>query len=264
MLLRCQPDRSFLPVLYTATGTYSRHFTDAFSGAVNQAALAQVQQATAGVYAEKRFMLTALSSYTAALAWPVKNGGIGISLQYAGDDNYNTSQAGIGYGKKLGDAVDIGIQVNYNAVRLAGYGSSSALAAAAGILLHITDKLHTGLHVYNFTGAKFGRRTNEPLAAVYSTGIGYELSDKFFIGIDISKKAGGPVAINAGMQYVVADHLFARLCTAAGTGSYIAGLGVQWKTFRVDAVTGWHAQLGFTPGLLLLFTFKEPPQPPEN
>jgi hypothetical protein len=253
----CQPARSPLSARYTGISAYSNNFIDAFSGSNNQAALARVKQPIAGMYGERRFMLKELSNYAAAISLPSKLGGFGIAINYFGGENFNTSQVGAAYGKKLGDKIDIGIGINYNMIKLSGYGSSSAINFEAGTILHLTDKINIGLHVYNPVGGKFGKMSNEKLASIYSGGIGYGASDKFFISTEISKEEDQPVNINAGMQYVFADHFFARLGVATETGNYFFGLGVHWKTFRVDAVTTWHAQLGITPAIMLLFNFQE-------
>lgn len=259
-----QSTRSPLSAHYTGIGAYSQHFLDAFSGAINQAALAEIKQATAGVYGERRFLLKELSNYAAAIALPSKLGGFGVAINYFGSENFNTSQIGLGYGKKLGDKIDIGVQFNYNMIKLAGYGSSSCINFEAGTILHLTDKFHIGLHVYNPVGGKFGKMNNEKLASIYTTGIGYEVSDKVLVSAEISKEEDLPVNINAGMQYIFEDHFFARLGVASGTGNYFFGLGIHWKTFRIDAVTTWHAQLGITPAIMLLFNFHDDKQPAAN
>ena len=253
----CQTARSPLSARYTSIGTYSKNFTDAFSGTVNQAALAQIRDAGAGIYGERRFMLKELSNYAAAVVLPSKIGGFGLSTNYFGGENFNTSQIGIGYGKKLNDKIDIGVQFNYNMIKLGGYGSSSTINFEAGTILHLTDKMHIGIHVYNPVGGKFGKQKDEKLASVYTTGIGYEVSDKFFISTEISKEEDQPVNINAGIQYVFARQFFTRLGIATATGNYFFGLGIQWKTFRLDAATTWQSQLGFTPGIMLLINFHE-------
>jgi hypothetical protein len=260
----CQPSRSPLSARYTSMGTYSKNVTDAFSGSSNQASLANVKYATAGVYAERRFMLKELSNFSAAIALPSKLGGFGIAARYFGAQNFNTSQLGLGYGRKLHDKIDIGLQFNYNIIRLAGYGSSGLVNFEAGALIHLTEKLHMGLHVYNPVGSKFGKLGDEKLASVYTAGLGYEVSPLVFISTDISKQEDQPVNINAGMQYVFADHFFARLGIASSTGNYFFGLGMQWKSIRLDAVSSWQGQLGFTPGLLLLFNFHSPVQPQQD
>ena len=256
----CQPTRSPLSARYTAIGTYSKNYTDAFSGSINQAALAQVKEAGAGVYGERRFMLKALSNFAAAIALPSRLGGLGIAARYFGGEQFNSAQIGLGYGRKLHEKIDIGLQFNYNTIKLAGYGSAAAINFEAGTLIHLTDKLHMGLHVYNPVGGKFGKLNNEQLASVYTAGIGYEASPVLFISTDISKEENQPININAGMQYVFASRFFARLGIASSTGNYFFGLGLLWKTVRLDAVSSWQAQLGFTPAIMLLFDFHSPAQ----
>ncbi|WP_315821120.1 hypothetical protein [Paraflavitalea speifideaquila] len=80
-------------------GAYSYHFTDVFSCMVNQAALANLTRAGAGVFAERRFLQDKLNSYQAMIALPTKMGGWGIAAQYLGSGAYNESQIGLAYAK---------------------------------------------------------------------------------------------------------------------------------------------------------------------
>ena len=251
-------------IRYFETSAYSKNFTDAFSGLVNQAALPEIKQAVAGVYADRRYMLKELSSYNAALALPSRLGGFGVAIHYVGAENFNTSQIGIGYGKKLNEKISIGIQFNYYNIRLAGYGSSSTINFEAGTLLHLTDKLHIGVHVCNPFSSKFGKTRSERLPSIYSTGIGYEVSGKLLISAVVRKQENTPVDIGTTLQYIIADHLFVRVGTGTSNPYYFFGLGIQWKTFRLDAVSTWQAPLGFTPGLMLLFNFHEDKSNPES
>jgi len=245
---------------YTGIGVYSKNFTDAFSGMVNQAALAQATAAAAGVYGERRFMLKELSNYTVAVVLPSKLGGFGLTARYFGSEHFNHAQFGIGFGKKLGSKIDFGIQFNYNSIKQAGYGSSSVINVEAGTILHLTEKLQMGIHVCNPAGGKFGKSNSEKLASVYTAVFGYEVSDKLLIGAEISKQEDQPVNMIPVMQYDFAKQFFARLGIATGTGNYFCGLGVQWKICRVDIITNWHTQLGFTPAIMLLFNLHEPVQ----
>jgi len=253
-----------LSASYTGIGVYSKNFTNAFSGSINQASLAQIKEAGAGVYGERRFLLKELSHYAAVISLPSKLGGFGIALHYFGGEQFNSSQIGLGYGKKLSDKIDIGLQFNYNSIHVAGYGNSSTINFEAGTLLHVTDKMHIGIHVYNPVGGRFGKGGNEKLASIYTMGIGYEASDKFFISTAISKEEDQPANMLAAMEYNFEKRFFARLGIATATGNYFFGLGVQWKTFRLDAVSGWQAPLGFTPALQMLFRLHEPNQKQEE
>ena len=255
--LSAQITRSPLSSLYTGIGTYSRHFTDAFSGATNQAALAAVEQPVAGVYGERRFLLAALSNYTAALALPVKSGGMGLALHYFGAGSFTNTQLGFGYGRRLSENAAIGAQINYNTMRVPGYGSAGTVNFELGTLWNIREKLHLGFHLYNPVGGRFGKEGAEKLASIYTAGAGYEASEHFLLSTVLVKEEDQPVVMQAGLQYVFAKQFLARAGMSSAGGSYVAGVGIKSKWWRVDAVTAWHVQLGFTPAILLLFDLKE-------
>lgn len=242
--------------LYTGLGAYSIHHADVFSFSANQASLAQLTGAAAGVYSERRFSLAALNNYNAAAAVITSSGNFGLTAGYHGFSDYNETRMGLAYARKLGNRVDVGVQFNYNGIRIAGYGNASAISFEAGTILHISETLHAGIHVNNPVGGKFGKEQREKLPAVYTTGLGYEVSEKFFMSMEIVKEEDQPVTVNAGIQYTFLSVLLARAGISAATSSAWFGIGLLLKRFRVDVAAGHHPQLGFTPGLLLLFNFK--------
>ena len=238
---------------YTGAGAYSKNFIDVFSFTSNQAALAGLQQAGGGIYTEKRFLLKELSVYNLAIAVPTKLGGIGFAAKYFGYTDYNETSFGIGYGKNLGK-VDIGVQFNYNMMRIAGYGNDGVINFELGTIWHVTDKFHTGIHVFNPVGGKFGKSGDEKLAAVYKAGFGYEVSEKVFLNAEVIKEEDKPVNIQAGLQYNFAKKFFVRTGISTEAVFYYLGAGLSWKNMRVDLNASYHPQLGITPGLLLIFT----------
>lgn len=245
------------PILstYTGFGAYSLTNTDVFSFTSNQASLAQLKNASAGVFAEKRFLLTELNSYTAAMVLPTSSGNFGLKAGYYGFSDYNETQLGLAYARKLGKKVDIGAQFNYNGIRIAGYGDDAAASFEIGTVLHVTDKLHAGVHLNNPVGGKFGKNQQEKLASVYTFGLGYEASEKFFVSAEIVKEEDQPVNVNAGLQYKFLSRIWARAGMSSNTSTAWLGLGLTIKSFRVDVTSAYHPQLGITPGVLLLFNF---------
>jgi len=242
---------------YTGFGSYSINHVDVFSAVNNQASLAQLKSAAAGVYGERRFMLDELGFYQLAVALPTKSGNFGIKAGYFGFSDYNESQMGLAYGRKLGSKIDVGVQFNYNGIRISGYGNSSAINFEIGTILHVTEKLHAGMHVYNPVGGKFGKNQEEKLASVYTVGFGYEASEKFFASVEIEKEEDQTVNVNAGLQYKFLPQLMARTGISTNTSNVYAGIGLFLKSFRLDVVAGYHPQLGVTPGLLLVYNFSK-------
>ncbi|HWC53035.1 MAG TPA: hypothetical protein VG676_05585 [Chitinophagaceae bacterium] len=242
---------------YIGLGAYSKRHQDIFSFTSNQAALAQLSNAAIGVYGERRFLLNDLNNYTAALALPTSSGNFGLKTGYFGSSDYNETQIGLAYGRKMGEKVDIGAQFNYNAIRISGYGSSSAVSFEIGTVLHATEQLHIGIHANNPVGGKFGKDQEEKLPSVYSFGIGYDASEKFYFSTEIVKEEDQPVNVNVGIQYKLLPQLLARAGMETATSSAWAGIGISWKVFRIDVTTTYHPELGVSPGLLMLFNFNQ-------
>jgi hypothetical protein len=248
--------QSFLsPVslVYLKTNAYSSQVNDAFSSSTNQAALASVKNLSVGFYAERRFMLADLSSYSFALAVPGSSGSFALTANCFGSSAYNESSLGLAYGRKLGK-IDVGAQFNYCQFRIEGYGSASTVNVEAGIMLHLNDQLQTGFHIYNPTRASIGKNEDERLPIICSFGVGYDVSEKVFIGADIQKVEDQPVDVNAALQYAFESKLFARVGVATATSTFYFGAGFFWNGLRIDVTASLHPTLGITPGMLLLYS----------
>lgn len=248
-----QTVRRPVAALYTGLGSYSLNHADVFSYTNNQASLAQMKNVSAGVYGERRFLLDQLSLYQLAVAVPTKSGNFGIKAGYFGFSDCNESQIGLGYARELGTKADVGVQFNHNGIRISSYGSSSAINFEIGAVLHLTEKLHTGVHAYNPVGGTFGKNQEEKLASVYSMGLGYEASENFFVSAEIEKEEDQPLNVNAGMQYKFLPQFMTRIGIATNTSNVYAGVGLLLKSFRLDVVASYHPQLGLTPGMMLVY-----------
>lgn len=250
--LKAQTLHAPLSVGYIKTNTYSSAHNDAFSFVGNQAALAGSKSFSVGAYGERRFMLADLSSYQLALALPSSSGNFGLQANYFGSSSYNQSILGLAYARNLGK-VDVGAQFNYQQIKVAGYGNASAINFEAGAILHVSEQFQTGVHVYNPTRVSIGKNSEEKLPFAYSFGLGYDASDKFFIGTEIEKIENQPVNVNAGLQYSFDEKLFARIGIASSTSSFYLGVGFLWNGFRIDVAASLHPSLGMTPGMLLVY-----------
>ena len=256
-IINGQTVRRPVAAVYAGLGAYTINHVDVFSSTNNQASLAQMKNAAAGVYGERRFMLDELSLYQLAIAVPTNSGNFGIKAGYFGFSDYNEPQIGLAYARKFGSKVDIGVQFNYNGIQVSGYGNSSAVNFEIGTIFHLTDNLHAGVHAYNPVGGKYGKNSEEKLASIYTVGLGYEASAKFFVSAEIEKEEHQPVNINGGMQYKFLPQFMARAGIATNTSQVYAGVGLFLKTFRLDVVASYHPQLGVTPGLMLIYSFSK-------
>lgn len=248
----CQGVRQPIAARYIGLGAYSKNHVDAFSFTSNQAALAQIKNTSAGVYGEKRFLLASTNLYSAVAVLPTKQGNFGLQADYFGYKNYNESQIGLAYARSLGSKLDIGVKFNYYSFRIPAYGNASAVNFELGAIAHLSEKLHVGIHTYNPVGGKLSKSEEEKLSSIYKFGIGYEASEKFLVSAEIIKEEDTQVNVDVGVQYNFMKQFFVRAGTSTETTNSYAGAGVSWKSFRLDITGGYHPQLGFTPGLLLI------------
>ena len=239
---------------YLKTGAYNHEQGDVFSFSANQANLASLSRFSAGIFSERKFMLNELSLFSAAVALPTSSGNFGLQLHRFGNTSYNEMQAGLAYGRKLNDFLDLGVQFNYYAVNVAGYGKAGTVNFDAAAIFHFTDQLHGGIHVYNPTSTKFGKGKEERLPAVYNAGLGFNASEDFLVSAEIEKTEDLPISVNANIQYEFAERFLARGGVVSGTSMWFFGAGFIFKNYRVDATASVHPQLGVSPGLLLIYT----------
>lgn len=237
---------------YIRVGNYSKNFIDPLSCRFNQAALAGIQSMSAAVYGEKRYGLQELGLYYASVCFPVRFGGIGISANYFGHSNYNETQLGIAYGKKLG-RIDVGIQVSSQSIRSAGYGKDRLLTIEGGMIIHLNEQLLAGLHVFNPNGSKFGVDHLEKLSSIFAAGLGFEPSKLLFLSGEIIKETGKPVNINLGLQYLFSKRVGFRIGVYTESPAFYFGPGINWKSLRLNITASYHPQLGLSPGILLVF-----------
>ena len=254
--LTAQSLRYSLAQPYISLSAYSQKQNDPLSFTGNQAALAQSKSAGIGVFGERRFLLSETSVYTLGASLPTRLGNFGIQINYAGFKNFTENKIGLAYARKLGKLVDVGVQFNYYGYRIPAYGNASTINFEIGAMLHLTDKLNAGLHVYNPVGGKLGKNSNEKLAAAYKIGLGYDASDRFFISSEIIKEEDKAVNVIAGLQYQFAKQFFAKAGFISGSTTAYAGAGIAWKNLRLDISASYHPQLGFSPGILLIMNFK--------
>jgi hypothetical protein len=240
---------------YTGLSAYSTQQTDAFSFTGNQGALAQTQQAGIGVYAERRFLLAEINNYNLAAAITTSMGNFGVQVNYSGFKNFTENKFGLAYARSLGSKLDVGIQFNYYGYRIPAYNNASAVYAEAGAILHVTDKLNAGIHVYNPMNAKLGNDGNEKLPGAYKFGLGYDASDNFFVSAEISKEEDKPMNVTAGVQYQFASQFFARAGFLSESSTAFAGAGVSFKNIRVEVAGSYHPQLGLSPAVLFIANF---------
>jgi hypothetical protein len=231
-------------------GTYSRHFQQVFTAMQNQAALAYISVPSAGINAERRFMLKALSLYTAVVTLPVSPGAFAFNVQQAGYSAYRQQQLGIAYGRQLGNKLSIGMQIDYLSNTIQQYGSTNTVTFELGCLLHITPQLHAGVHLFNPVNRKLG---DEPLSVIYTAGIGYEVSEDFLVSVVVVQENDVSSVTKVMCEYRIIPQLSLQL----GTSPTNAAASFTLGRMRIFFAASHHPQLGFTPNTSIIWQLKK-------
>ena len=245
-LLSAQP--LLMPVgKNTGAGSYSRHFQDVMSAWSNPAGLSCLPELSAGIYSENRFLLKAVSLYAGMVAIPVHGGAFGASMVRLGNNAWHAQRISGAYGRNLGNRVGIGLQFNYETLAVQGFGNAGSISFDGGLLWHISEQFHTGLHVF--------RLENRPV--IYSGGIGFEASRDFLLTAELIS-----VGVDAGMKAAAYYRIVPSLALEMGIASSPlynnAAVIFYVHSLRIDIAAGFHPQLGITPSTSLIWQLSVP------
>ena len=238
---------------------YSKSHIDVFSFITNQAALARLNHSGIGIYGERRYLIPELNFYQAVAAVSTPSGNFAFKSGYNGFSEFNQSSLALAYGRKMGTKMDIGLQFNYQAFRVNNYGNAAAIGYEAGFIFHFSEQLHSGFHIMNPTGGKFGNGA-EKLSAAYAMGWGYEASEKLFLAVEIFKQEKLPVNVNAAIQYQWVPGIETRFGVNTSTSSWWAGVGTRWKKLAVNFAVSHHSYLGLSPSIFFIFDLHNKPE----
>lgn len=243
---------------FAGAGAYSKQHADALSAMVNQASMAGFSNFRAALYAEKRYLLREWQQLQLAASLPLQSGQLGLHLLYSGSSGYRETKAGLAYARNIGSKLDAGVQFNYHGIGMgAVYGSAYTVSVEAGIIIHLSDKVHAGAHVNNPVGGKWSKGGTGKLPAVYSFGLGYDASAVFFTGVEIVKEEDQPVSIQAGFIYQPLPLIRIRAGVSTATASAWMALGIAKKGWGFDITAAYHPQLGMSPGIILTVSGKK-------
>jgi hypothetical protein len=236
---------------YIDPGAYSLKHVTIFSALNNPAAITRTSKFSLGVYGERKYMLEGMQYFQAGTALPSGMGNFGLSIDHLGLNEYKENRVSLIYGRQVGAKVDVGVKFNYHLVRMGVYGSTFAVTADAAVILHLTEKLHSGMVIANPAGSQEAGGVSPGTSCIW--GIGYESSDKFLATLEIIKEKNQPVEIITGIQYRVHPKLN-LLFSLSGVSSVISiGVELSFKKFQALFLSSFHQVLGFTPGLRIIF-----------
>lgn len=250
-----------------ALGNASVTLTDVWAVGNNVAGLGQLNRPVAGVYAENRYMLSALNTVAIAAAMPLgavendkaQNGVVGVELQRFGGKLYNEQRVGAGYGYR-GGLVSVGARLDMLQLSIEGLGSRQAVALSLGGQAELVPKrLVFGAYLYNLNQAKLAEYQDERVPTTLKAGLSYRPTTKVSLNIETEKDVEQDADFKAGLEYRVIEKLALRAGFRTLTEETTGGLGFQAGALQIDYAAAWHAALGLSQHVGISFQFEKQP-----
>ncbi|MDF7810124.1 hypothetical protein [Hymenobacter sp. YC55] len=237
--------------------------SDVWAVGNNVAGLGQLTGPEVGVYAENRYLLSALNTVAVAAAMPLgtvenekaKNGVVGVEVQRFGGKLYSEQRVGAGYGYR-GGLVSIGARVDMLQLSIEGLGSKQAVAVSLGGQAELVPKrLVFGAYLYNLNQAKLADYQQERVPTVLKAGLSYHPTDKVLLNIETEKDVEQDADFKAGLEYRIIEKLALRAGFRTLTEETTGGIGFQAGALQIDYAAAWHATLGLSQHVGVGFVF---------
>jgi len=236
----------------TAMGNASVAFDDLSGGLANQAALANLETLQAGVFAEQRFLIADLNSFSGLFALPTNSGTFGLSLNYFGFDAYNEQKIGIAYARKFSKKVSVGAQVDYLNTSIEEYGNKGVITFELGLQYELSEELCVGTHIYNPIRTEVNLEENLP--TIFKLGAAYTPAENLTVAAEVEKDLEYDARFKMGLEYGFVDALDLRIGIASNPTSLTFGLGLNLKeNFFLDFASAYHQVLGFSPSIGIIY-----------
>jgi hypothetical protein len=226
----------------------------------NQAALATLKNAEAGVFSQIVYPNSKVLMNAVAVASPFKYGVISGTFTRLGFKNlYNESKYGLGYSRQFGKAISAGMQLNYLSTFIGdnNYGSRGTVAVEAGFIAEVIKNLRIGVHVYNPTRSKTAQYNNERVPTILKMGLQYTFSDKVFTSIEVEKDIANKPILKIGAEYRIVKEVYLRGGLSNNPSLNAAGFGIEIKKFNLDFAAAFHPQMGVSPQIGLRYRFEK-------
>ncbi len=236
-----------------AMGDASVTFRDINSAFSNQAGLAFLEGMSFTAFAEQRFLLAELGSYSAAFAYPFDNNTFGLTLNYFGYENYNEQKIGLAYSRKLFEGVGLGAQVDYIGTRIPEYGTASSLTFELGVQADLLEDFIVGAHIFSPIRTRLTDNERDVIPTQINVGIAYSPSDKVLISIEVEKDIDYIAAFKGGIEYRLIEQLSLRIGAGTQPIQNGFGIGIHLGNLDIDFATAYHQYLGFTPGVSVTY-----------
>jgi hypothetical protein len=228
--------------------------TDANSYFNNPGATAKSGELNATIGYENRLLLPEFQGQNLAIVSPLGRGSISAGYYRFGSEHYRNIRTGLGYALSLTEKFSLGVQINYQSLRLPEfYGMNHSITGEIGALLEVNEQWSFAMAVFNLGRAKLSAFQDDRYNTVYRVGTAYEPSKQVKVAVELHKNVDGPLSVRGGLEYEPMDQFFLRLGVGSQPANYAFGFGYSFKSLTLDLTSQYHQTLGWSPQISLRF-----------
>jgi hypothetical protein len=236
-------------------GTSAAH-VNAWSAANNAGAITEVSSPQIGLYNEQRFGNNNLRLNNISFVSPVKKYlHIGGFVNYFGYQAFNQQKIGMSVAKKLSETLSLGVQANYVATNIEGYGSTGTMAFGVGVMVKPIIGMRIGFTVFNITQQTYPNATPEAIQPYAKLGLAYDVSEKITLHTEADQVLNQDIIIRGGILYKIHPIVQLALGAASKPVYYTGGTSLLIKKLRLDIAVSIHEVLGVTPHIGISYKF---------
>lgn len=230
-------------------GGSSAGHTDVFSATNNAGSITEIKRTQVGLYSEQRFTESKLRLSNASVVIPTKYFSLGLGVNYFGFQAFNQQRIALSGAKKLSETISLGVQLNYIATNIEGYGNAGNIAFGLGLLIKPLTNLRLGFSLFNPTQNKYGEFAQEKMPTYAKLGLAYDVSEKITLHSEADQMLDQRVILRGGVLYKIIPKVHLAMGAASNPAVYTFGTTIYLKAFKLDLATSIHQVLGVTPHL---------------
>jgi hypothetical protein len=229
--------------------------SDVWSTFHNPATLSGLENFSAGIFYESRYLVDELSLSAGTVNLPVLTGTVGLSFYQLGKGTFKESKIGLTYSKQLSPRLAAAIQIDYFRNRFPENEDPLHFPTfEVGVCYKTTEELTLGMHVFNPVRNGFETRYGkQKLPAIFRFGGHYQFRDKSLVVLEVQKNSGTDPDVKAGIEYYLLQNMALRFGVSGRPVQISSGLGYSFGKFTTDIAFSYHGNLGLTPSVSINF-----------
>ncbi len=224
----------------------------------NPAATCRLDNISAGIYYENRFLVKQTGYGALAFQMPLhKSGNIAAGVSHYGYKHYQFNRFTVGYSQMLFRNFFMGINLDYfNVGQSENYGNANGMTFELGIFVEPVKNFSIGVYVFNPVSISFFEDSDMKMPTTMRLGLSYLFSDALLLAVETGTAIHGYTSIfKAGIEYNLRKHFSFRAGISMLPIEYSFGLGYEVAGATFDLAFAYHQILGLSPKLSVQYDF---------